>query len=129
MDVQVMNEPQQAANIAPADISPQPPDLPAPDLPPMPMVVMPSAAIAFSLPTEAPAIVVSKPIFAAAPPIALVRRIVFGQGEGQQPTPEYPQEAKLAGQQGTVVVDFTVNESGQVTEAHTSPSRIPLADA
>jgi len=46
-----------------------------------------------------------------------VQQITFGAGEGQQPTPEYPLQAALARQQGTVVVRFTVGTEGQVLDA------------
>ena len=46
-----------------------------------------------------------------------MQHLVFGRGEGKQPKPEYPLEAKLAHQQGTVVVEFTVGEDGRVQNA------------
>jgi TonB family protein len=45
------------------------------------------------------------------------RRIVYGRGEGVQPAPQYPIEAVLDQEQGTVVVRFTVNEEGRVDNA------------
>ena len=51
----------------------------------------------------------------AAPPTA--QRLTYGQGEGRQPAPEYPREAAMAHQQGTIVVRFTVGEDGHVQNA------------
>ena len=49
---------------------------------------------------------------------------------GNMPKPNYPPEAKRQKQTGTVVVQFTVNSSGQVTAAFAkSPSNWPLLDA
>jgi len=121
MDVSVVDEPMVAADVEPQP-SPSPPEMSSPDLPPVQAVVLPNPAIAFAVPTDAP-------VRASRIPIALptVHHLVFGQGEGQQPQPEYPSEAAMAGQQGTVVVMFTVNESGRVVEAHASnPSPWPL---
>ena len=58
-----------------------------------------------------------------AAPISAPIRLTFGVGEGRQPPPEYPREAVLAQQEGTVVVVFTVGTNGRVTDAvATSPS-------
>ena len=55
--------------------------------------------------------------------------LVYGQGEGIQPAPRYPTRAKAAGQQGTVLVRFTVGEDGRVLTAEISrPSPWPLLD-
>jgi TonB family protein len=50
---------------------------------------------------------------ASAPP----ERLTFGRGEGRQPAPEYPREAALAGEEGTVVVRFEVDQGGHVEDA------------
>jgi protein TonB len=56
-----------------------------------------------------------------------VTRLTFGKGEGNQPAPEYPREAALAGQEGTVTVRFTVDAGGHVTSTTVSqPSHWPL---
>jgi protein TonB len=56
-----------------------------------------------------------------------IRRITFGQGEGRQPPPEYPREAIQAGQEGVVVVRFSVGADGTVQAAQlATPSRWPL---
>jgi periplasmic protein TonB len=59
-------------------------------------------------------------IESVAPP---VQTIVYGQGEGRQPAPDYPQRAIREGQEGTAVVRFTVEENGRVSAAELiSPS-------
>lgn len=106
--------------------------------PPLIAVAEATPAVAFPLPIEGPvrivpaqeAAYVRPPAEVAAPanpaPItsALPQQITFGQGEGIQPAPEYPRRALTAGQEGTVVVRFTVGESGRVIAAEawtTSP--------
>jgi len=46
-----------------------------------------------------------------------VTQLVYGQGEGAQPTPDYPREAALAGEEGVVGVRFTVDGDGNVQSA------------
>jgi protein TonB len=61
---------------------------------------------------------------AATPPAT---RLTFGEGEGRQPPPEYPRQAILARQQGTVGLRFTVGEDGRILSVEvTLPSRWPL---
>jgi protein TonB len=101
---------------SPSDVS-QPPDLPreiaAMPGPPMVAVALSSPTIAFALPTTEP--------------IHLPQHLTFGQGEGAQPAPEYPREAVLARQQGTIVIRFTVGEDGRVQTAQAiSPCPFPL---
>ena len=46
---------------------------------------------------------------------------------GRMPAPRYPTEARRRGQEGTVVVEFTVDANGRVISARASePSRWPL---
>jgi TonB family protein len=45
------------------------------------------------------------------------QRIIYGQGEGRQPAPDYPREAAMAHQQGNVIVRFVVGEDGRVQSA------------
>lgn len=108
---------------APAHSAPPAPLPPAPTVPPpappIAAVAAPSATIAFALPTTGPVKLVSA---AQAVPVGSaddgsVRRITYGQGEGAQPPPEYPPEAELARQAGTVLVRFTIGEDGHVTYA------------
>jgi protein TonB len=85
-----------------------PPALPQPS-----SIAEPSPAIAFAAPAEIP---VRPEAARALNPVQLT----FGEGEGRQPAPEYPIEAAIARQQGTVVVIFSVGEDGQVTNAKVS---------
>lgn len=41
----------------------------------------------------------------------------FGKGEGRQPSPSYPLQAKRNNQQGTVIVEFLVGTDGKVLNA------------
>ena len=46
---------------------------------------------------------------------------------GNMPSPAYPAEARRLGQSGTLVVEFTVDSTGQVISAYAvSPSPWPL---
>jgi protein TonB len=106
--------------------------LPADAMAPPPIAVaQPSAAIAFAVPVEGPTRVVpfdqatyARPSSTAKP---AVQRLTFGQGEGLQPSPEYPAQAIQQHQEGTVVVHLVVSESGQVSSAEaTQPCLWPL---
>jgi protein TonB len=111
---------------------------PAPASPPIPQpvaVAQPSPAIAFALPVEGPVRVVPKQLAsyvqsaptAAAPAAPAPQPLVFGQGEGKQPAPEYPARARREGQEGIITVRFTVSENGRVIAAEViSPSSWPL---
>jgi TonB family protein len=113
---------------------PPPPDAAeAPPLPTMAALANPVGAPAFAQPTKQPIRVVQPtqrtfaPVARATETPSAVGHITFGQGEGQQPAPEYPSEAALAGEQGAVVVRLGVNEDGNVTDAQAiSPCRWPL---
>src|ERR1019366_3312343 len=98
------------------DQGPPPPDAVAtPQGPELAAVAAPSAAIAFAVPVPGP------------PHPAIVHKLTYGQGEGQQPAPEYPREAVLAQQEGVVVVRFVVGKDGRVLSADAvSPSPWPL---
>jgi protein TonB len=113
--------------------------LPPPDemTPPEPVAVaQPSPAIAFALPVEGPTRIVEasraeykRPPVTNTPAVAAppAQTLVYGQGEGKQPEPEYPLPARRQGQEGTVVVRFTVGENGHVVAAETfAPSPWPL---
>ncbi len=53
--------------------------------------------------------------------------LTFGRGEGRQPKPNYPRRAVLEGQQGAVVIRFSVGENGRVVAAEAiRPSQWPL---
>ncbi len=112
---------------SPRSVVPLPADAMAP--PPIP-VAQPSAAIAFAVPVEGPTRVVplDQAGYAKPPPGAsAVQSLTFGQGEGRQPSPEYPAQAIQQHQEGTVVVRLVVGESGQVSSAEaTQPCPWPL---
>lgn len=128
----------------PPEIVPQPATVPQPSAikpleipqaPPMIAVAEPSPEIAFALPVEAPARIVdvksasvSRPVEkATATAPAPVKTLTFGSGEGKQPAPEYPARARREGQQGVVLVRFTVGENGRVLSAEAAkPSPWPL---
>ena len=112
---------------------PQPPavqPLEIPKAPPMIAVAEPSPEIAFALPVEAPARIVDVKSASASRPVAQtttapapVQSLTFGRGEGKQPAPEYPLRARREGQEGVVLVRFTVGENGRVLSAEAaSPS-------
>jgi len=46
-----------------------------------------------------------------------VQQLTFGQGEGRQPSPDYPTQAIQQHQEGTVVVRLIVADNGQVSSA------------
>jgi TonB family protein len=90
---------------------------PAMQLPPNAPAVsaLPPLAPVFPMPSKEPPRVANvQPAVAATPAIV---ELTFGQGEGEQPAPEYPPECRLARQEGKVTVLFTVGEDGQVTGA------------
>jgi TonB family protein len=98
----------------PADQSPPKPTGP----PPLPAVAAPSPAIAFAAPVNKP---VYQPPATATPTVV---RLIFGEGEGQQPEPDYPIEDQLAGHEGSVGVSMTAGEDGRVKDAQVE-SRSP----
>jgi periplasmic protein TonB len=128
----------------PPEIIPQPTLIPQPSAikpleipqaPPMISVAEPSPTVAFALPVEAPARITdvksasaSKPAVETAVPSSVpVQTLTFGSGEGKQPAPEYPARARREGQEGVVLVRFTVGENGHVISAEpASPSPWPL---
>jgi protein TonB len=118
---------------------PPPPDALVPPAVAQPIAVAPlSPAIAFPIPVEGPARVVDfnraeytpRPTATtnASPSMPRpVQALTLGEGEGKQPAPEYPRAAMRLGQEGTVVVRLTVDESGRVTAAEAvSPSPWPV---
>jgi protein TonB len=115
-------------SLPPLNISKPPPLLQpvtVPTAPPLIAVAEPSPAIAFALPVEGPTRVVEANQAAyvqtaartnsVAPPV--VQTLIFGQGEGKQPAPEYPRQAIRQGQEGKIMVRFVVGETGKVTDA------------
>jgi protein TonB len=131
-----------AEDAPPAPDQPPREALAQPPAPPLPMVAAPSPAIAFAVPVEGPAQIVAAARAPPAPPVTpvpapkaqppapprpAVQRLTYGQGEGRQPAPEYPQAAVLERQEGAVGVRFAVAEDGRVLNAEViTPSRWPL---
>ena len=131
--VELSKEPEVAlGNEHPPGSPSSPTPLPADAMAPPPIAVaQPSSAIAFAVPVEGPTRVVpfdqatyARPSSTAKP---AVQRLTFGQGEGRQPTPEYPVQAIQQHQEGTVVVRLVVGENGQVSSAEaTQPCPWPM---
>ncbi len=118
-------------------VPPPPEALVRPQLPQAVAVAVPSPAIAFALPVDGPVRVVpaaQASYSRTAPPDAdasaatpAVQPLVFGQGAGKQPAPDYPLAAERARQEGSVKVRFVVGENGRVTAAEAvTPSPWPL---
>ncbi|HEX4263181.1 MAG TPA: TonB family protein [Verrucomicrobiae bacterium] len=105
-----------------------------PQIPQPVAVAQPSPAIAFALSVKGPVRVVearqaaySQPSSPAPTAEPLPQRLTFGEGEGRQPAPDYPRRAQQEGQEGGVLVRFTVAESGHVTAVEAlEPCRWPL---
>lgn len=139
LNVELSNDPLPDLEPPPASALATPPPAEAiaqPQLPQAVAVAMPSPAIAFALPVEGPVRVVNAaqasyaraeaPTTTAAAALP-VQQLVFGQGAGKQPAPEYPLVAQDAGQEGMVSVRFVVAENGRVTAADAvAPSPWPL---
>jgi periplasmic protein TonB len=118
--------------------TPNPPPLSQPpanlqELPTLTPVAEPSV-VAFALPVEGPVQIVAAKAAAYLPPAEIAKsdalatatapqQLVYGEGEGKQPAPEYPYRARQEGQEGVVKVRFTVGENGRVLSAEAaSPS-------
>jgi protein TonB len=107
------------------------------ELPETPQVVIPVAAdtpaVQFAVPVIGAPTVVVPPRYAAPAPVAPPKRVVAaappkpkivtttGKG-GHYPQPPYPDLALRRGLQGSVVVEFTVDEAGLVTGAEVKNS-------
>jgi len=103
----------------PGPSTPLPADAMAP--PPIPVAQL-SPAIAFAVPVEGPTRVVPLDQATYARPAhpalsTAVQQLTFGQGEGRQPSPEYPRQAIQQHQEGVVTVRFVVAGNGQVSSA------------
>jgi periplasmic protein TonB len=118
-------------------VEPSPPPMPAPLAEPaeapMMAIATPVPLKTISMPPPAPAPIAPVATVATTHPTPpteaapSVQQITFGQGEGAQPAPDYPIEAQLDGEQGTVVVQLTVAADGHVASAAVvSPSPWPL---
>ncbi len=140
--VELANEPLPPAALQTSDpLSPPPP--PAALAEPQssqPIAVAEASAVAFALPVEGPTVVVSShqaahagstvsSNVAASSNLPAAQTLVFGQGEGRQPAPEYPARCMKLGQEGVVGVRLTVNPDGRVVSAAVAqPSPYPLLD-
>lgn len=97
-----------------------------PTVQPLP-AVEPTPSIAFALPVSRPA-----PVNPASQPVSslpagntqslsasgtAVQPLTFGRGEGKQPAPEYPMQARREGQEGSVRVRLSVGSDGRVIVA------------
>ena len=112
-----------------------------PSVPPLTAVAAPSPSIAFTLSVEGPVRIVASPqampvrarqespdtpqssqaaTMASTRPAPVAQQLIYGEGEGKQPAPEYPREAVIARQEGTVVVHFTVGDDGRVRDVEAS---------
>jgi protein TonB len=102
-----------------------------------PIAVAEPSAIVFALPVDGPTITVTPDEATHSRPSAIVapvsnslpspQALVFGQGEGRQPAPEYPAHSVKLGQEGVVDIRLTVDPSGQVIDTSVaSPCPWPL---
>lgn len=132
-----------ASAAIPADPLAMPPAASALEQPPVaqPIAVAEASAVAFALPLEGPTTRVdasqASHSRSAAPQSAVgastgqpaVQALVFGEGEGRQPAPEYPSRAMKLRQQGTVGVRLTVAPDGHVLDTSVAaPSPWPVLD-
>lgn len=119
----------------PADVPKlsEPPPLATPAQPNLsPVSATPVAdpsVVAFAMPVPGPVTIVQAKQAAYVAPVAPVENVtsapapvtptvlVYGQGEGRQPAPEYPFRARRDGQEGVVKIRFAVGESGKVASA------------
>jgi protein TonB len=140
--VELTHESLPAATLQPLDpLSPPPP--PAALAEPQssqPIAVAEASAVAFALPVEGPTVVVSadqashagstiSSHVATNSNLPAAQTLVFGQGEGRQPAPEYPARCMKLGQEGVVGVRLTVNPDGRVASASVAQaSPYPLLD-
>ncbi|MEX1048394.1 MAG: energy transducer TonB [Akkermansiaceae bacterium] len=111
-----------------AEFSPLPeiPDLPTPKPVAKPAPVAPQAA-----PSARPPVTTSRPAGGGQPGASGGASSGASNAarlaQGRMPQPNYPQYSRRNNQTGTVVVEFTVDESGRVISAHAkSPSPWPL---
>ena len=104
----------------PAILFPTPARLDFPARPPSPPEIAGQGAVATK--AESSAASPESPGVAATP-----ETLVFGQGPGKQPAPDYPRQAVRQGQEGIVLVRLSVNRQGGVDSAYAvTPSAWPL---
>lgn len=126
LDVELADQPLAAENPSPD----QPAPVPQTAAPPLPMVAAFTPAIPFAVPIEgAVRVVNAAQANPARIPISqqpVVLRLTNAVA-GRLPKPDYPAEARILGQQGTVGIRFTVGADGSVTSAQViAPSFAPL---
>jgi protein TonB len=119
-----------ASAIAPVPL-PTPAPLPelAPDVSPPPMreVAELNPFVERVPATPAPRAIVSTPTTQPVDNAPVVQTLTLGVGEGSQPMPEYPREAQIARQEGTVIVRFSVDgEGGLENVLASSPCPFPI---
>lgn len=104
----------------PAFLFPTPARLDLPARPPSPPEIAGQGAVTTKAGSSAPS---PESSGVAATPETLV----FGQGPGKQPAPDYPRQAVRQGQEGKVLVRLSVNPQGSVDSAYAvTPSAWPL---
>jgi len=120
--------------------APPPPASLAEAPPAQPIAVADPATVAFALPIDGPTTLVDRsqashsrpshrPAHTTGPGLPAPQTLIYGQGEGRQPAPEYPPTAISRRQQGTVGIRFIVSPDGRVREATVStPSPWPVLD-
>jgi periplasmic protein TonB len=135
MDAELIVEPHVPMESAPPAEAPAPPP-PLMILPALPTqvapidVAEPSELLAFALPVEG-AVRLVEPAQAGSTPLAAVdaaltsnqwavQPLVFGQGEGDQPRPDYPLRARRERQEGRVDVRLRVDPRGRVVQTELS---------
>jgi periplasmic protein TonB len=117
---QPQSTPIQAIEVEVTDQPPPPPPMAPPQMnqiaapaPPLLAPMLPLDPLTRLMP---PAQMPQRPVNSG-PAAAPVRTLTFGYGEGRQPKPDYPDEARYAGEQGTVTILFNVGQDGQVVSA------------
>jgi len=116
----------------------------------IPAVAMPAPMIAFAVPVDGPVRLataasagfhgVLKPVTSNSTPVVMTAsvpaspkratptRLTAGRGLARgQPSPEWPEAARLAHQSGSVTISFTLDDAGNVTDTTVAtPCRWPL---
>lgn len=144
LEVALASEPPPLPTLA--NPPPAPPEAPPlanlaepPPAPAMLAVAAPSPALAFALPVAGPTRVVAasqaaygRPAETSAGRVASgppLETLIYGQGDGKQPAPEYPGTALRAGHEGVVTIRIRVGDGGAVLAAEVSrPSPWPTLD-
>ena len=138
LEVELTKDPLPPAALAadPLSTPPPPPAVVEPQLSPA-VVVAEASAVSFAAPVDGPTVVVAADQAVHACPATLPissstgssspQTLVFGQGEGRQPAPHYPERSAKLGQEGTVDVRLTVGTDGRVIDTVVaSPCAWPL---